>query len=152
MDDTGTRAARSSRRRRWFGAGGLLGVGILAGAILAGTQIASAAGSSSNGSGAGSTGAPAAYAPNRPDPATMGHGPGETLLTGSKASTVTAAAKAAVPGATVIRVETDSNGGAVYEAHMQKADGTFVTVKFDKSFTVTGTDAGFGGPGAPSSH
>ncbi len=56
---------------------------------------------------------------------------------------MTAAAKAAVPGATVIRVETD-NGG-VYEAHMQKSDGSFVTVKLDKSFKVTATDDGFGG-------
>jgi len=51
-----------------------------------------------------------------------------------------------VPGATILRVETDS-GGAAYEAHMRKADGTYVTVKFDRNFTVTGTDRGFGGPG-----
>jgi hypothetical protein len=41
---------------------------------------------------------------------------------------VTAAAKAKVPGGTVIRVETDADGNAVYEAHMVKADGTPVTV------------------------
>ena len=74
----------------------------------------------------------------------MRHGPDETLLTGSAASKVTAAAKAAVPGATVIRVETDS-GGAAYEAHMQKADGTYVTVTLDSNFKVTATQDGFGG-------
>ena len=86
------------------------------------------------------------------DPAAMTHGPGERLLTGSDASAITTAAEAAVPGATVIRVETDSNGGATYEAHMQKADGSYVTVQFDANLKVTGTIDGFGpgGPGAGS--
>jgi hypothetical protein len=78
------------------------------------------------------------------NPATMNHGPGETLLTGSTLSKARAAALAAVPGATVIRIETDS-AGAAYEAHLQKADGSFVTVKFDKNLNVTATDDGFGG-------
>jgi hypothetical protein len=43
----------------------------------------------------------------------------------------------------VLRVETDS-GDAAYEAHMKKADGTLVTVKFDKSFTVTAVEPGMG--------
>ena len=57
-----------------------------------------------------------------------------------------AAALAAVPGATVIRVETDSQG-ATYEAHLTKADGTQVTLKFDANFKVTDTQDGFGGGG-----
>ena len=82
-----------------------------------------------------------------PDPRSMPNGPGETLLTGTTAEKVTAAAQAAVPGATVIRVETDSEGAA-YEAHMQKSDGSVVTVKFDSNFSVTDTIDGFGdGPG-----
>jgi hypothetical protein len=81
---------------------------------------------------------------NAPDPATVVHGPGETLLTGSIAENVKAAALAAVPGATVIRVETDSSGSP-YEAHLTKTDGTQVTVKVDANFKVTATDAGFGG-------
>src|SRR3954463_10829010 len=36
-------------------------------------------------------------------------GPNETLLTGDAAAKATAAAKAAVPGGTIIRVETDAN-------------------------------------------
>jgi hypothetical protein len=61
-----------------------------------------------------------------------------------------AAALKAVPGGTVYRVETDADG-ASYEAHMTKADGTRVTVKFDKSFKVTRVEDGMGGagPGGP---
>jgi hypothetical protein len=82
-----------------------------------------------------------------PNPATLSHGPGETLLTGTTAAKVKAAALAAVPGATVIRVETDS-AGSPYEAHLTKSDGTQVTVKVDASFKVTTTESGFGaGPG-----
>jgi hypothetical protein len=82
-----------------------------------------------------------------PDPAKIAHGPGETLLTGTTADKVKAAALAAVPGATIIRVETDS-GGSPYEAHVTKSDGTEVTVKVDAGFKVTATQQGFGaGPG-----
>jgi len=82
--------------------------------------------------------------PRGQDPATVAHGPGETLLTGTTAQKVRAAALAAVPGATVIRVETDS-AGSPYEAHLRKSDGTEVTVKVDTNFKVTATEAGFGG-------
>lgn len=78
------------------------------------------------------------------DPAKVDHGPGETLLTGSDAQRATDAALAAVPGASVIRVETDSAAGGSYEVHLAKSDGTPVTVKLDGSFKVTGTEAGFG--------
>jgi hypothetical protein len=81
------------------------------------------------------------------DPAQLGHGPGETLLTGATAAKVTAVVKAALPGASVIRVETDS-AGSPYEAHMRKADGSEVTLKVSKDFKVTATEQGFGkGPG-----
>jgi hypothetical protein len=79
------------------------------------------------------------------DPAVMKHGPGEQLLTGSTAARVRAAALAAVPGATVIRVETDS-AGAAYEAHLRKSDGSEVTVKLNSAFKVTATQQGFGAP------
>jgi uncharacterized membrane protein len=67
----------------------------------------------------------------------------EQLLTGSTASRVRNAVLAANPGATVHRVETDAEG-AVYEAHITKADGTRATVKLDGSFNVTATEAGRG--------
>jgi len=79
-----------------------------------------------------------------PDPAKLAHGPGETLLTGDAASKAKAAALAKVPGATVMRVETDS-GSATYEAHLTKADGSDVTVLMDGNFDVTATVSGFGG-------
>ena len=134
------------RARRWVATTGavlVLGVGTAA--------IANAATSSS----ASTTTTPTAVnaantAPaNAPDPATVAHGPGETLLTGSDLAKATAAAQSAVPGGTIIRVETDS-GGATYEAHITKADGTTVTVKLDAAFNVTATQSGFGaGPAHP---
>jgi hypothetical protein len=85
------------------------------------------------------------------DPHTGGHvgsnGVKEELLTGDTAAQVTAAALAELPGATVERVETDAEGAA-YEAHMTKADGTHVTLKFDSSYAVTATETGPQGPGA----
>lgn len=83
--------------------------------------------------------------PQGQDPFTMTNGPGEELLTGSIAEQVTAKALEAVPGATVIRVETDAHG-AKYEAHLKKADGTAVTVTFDENLTVEDTIDGFGVP------
>ena len=58
----------------------------------------------------------------------------ETLLTGSALSKVTAIAQAKVPGGTIVRVETDADGVATYEAHMTKADGSPVTVYVDSNF------------------
>ena len=68
--------------------------------------------------------------------------PDEELLTGATADKVEAAALEKYPGATVVRIETDSDG--IYEAHLVKADGTPVTVEVDKSFEVTGEEAGPG--------
>jgi uncharacterized membrane protein YkoI len=67
----------------------------------------------------------------------------EQLLTGTTATRVKNAVLAANPGATVHRVETDAEG-AVYEAHITKADGSRATVKLDGSFNITATQAGRG--------
>jgi uncharacterized membrane protein YkoI len=125
---------RSNHLRRMATMLALLGAGI------AGTAtVASAAGTSH-------TSARAAHASNvAPNPATLPNGPGETLLTGTTYTSAIAAAKAAEPTATVIRAETDAQG-ATYEVHMQNADGTYVTVKLDASFTVTAIETGFGQP------
>lgn len=69
------------------------------------------------------------------------NGQREELLTGDNAARATAAALAAVPGGTIDRVETDTDG-AVYEAHMTKSDGTRVTVLFDANFNVTNIESG----------
>jgi hypothetical protein len=63
----------------------------------------------------------------------------EQLLTGTDAEKAKAAALAKYPGATIQRVETDSDG--VYEAHLITADGKRVTVEMDKDFKVTGEEA-----------
>jgi hypothetical protein len=111
--------------------------GFLAGAVLAGTQIAGANDATSS-----SSSAPAMSRGADVDPATIPHGPEETLLTGDTADEVEAAAVEEVPGGTVIRVETDSSGAA-YEAHVSTDDGV-VTVLFDEEFNVIGTETGFG--------
>ena len=80
--------------------------------------------------------------------------PNEQALTGDTADKVKAAALAKLPGATVLRVETDDGG--VYEAHVRKSDGTEAEVHVGKDFTVTSVDTrpaggpggrGHGGPG-----
>ena len=115
---------------------------------VAGLAGAATSGSTSTATPAAATAAaPAAPGTGCPYPATMKQGPGETLVTGDTAAKVTAAAKTALPGATISRVETDS-GGAAYEAHVTKADGTQTALEFDTNFRVTATGDGFGsGPG-----
>jgi hypothetical protein len=75
--------------------------------------------------------------------------PNEQALTGDTAENVTAAALAKLPGATILRVETDEGG--VYEAHVRKSDGTEADVHVGRDFAVTSVDAapagGHGGPG-----
>jgi len=70
----------------------------------------------------------------------------ETPLTGDALDKVTALAKAKVPGGTIVRVETDADGNAAYEAHMAKADGTPVTVYVNKQFEVVSVESGMPGP------
>ena len=65
--------------------------------------------------------------------------PDEHLLSGDTATKVRAAALARYPGATVLRVETDSDG--VYEAHLTTANGQRVTVEVGKDFKVTGLES-----------
>ncbi|MGZ4712913.1 MAG: PepSY domain-containing protein [Acidimicrobiia bacterium] len=139
--ETGEPAAPRSWKRSWI-ATAALATGLAVGAAgLAGAATGSSSSSSSDtATGQAPSGQPRA---GMQDPATMSHGPNETLLTGDTATKVKDAALAAVPGATVIRVETDS-GGAAYEAHLKKSDGSYVTVEFDSSFNVTSTDQGFG--------
>ncbi|HEY5247985.1 MAG TPA: hypothetical protein VIJ15_05955 [Dermatophilaceae bacterium] len=138
----------SRHRKRLAGAVGLLLAGGIAGGALAATSSASAADSST--SPAATTSAAVASGPGvRADTATPVRS-GEKAQTGTNLATLQAAALKAVPGGTVYRVETDADG-ATYEAHMTKADGTQVTVKFDKTFKVTAIQSGMGagGPGGP---
>ena len=137
-----------------YRAAALVAAGLVAGGVLASGMAANAADDSSNSSNSSSStsSGSSSTAPARP---TNPH-PGdtskpqrgdETLLTGDTAQSVKDAVLAKYPGATFVRVETDSDG--VYEAHITKADGTATTVELDKSFAVTGEEAGGPGGGAP---
>ena len=154
-----TKPSGPSRRQKSWIATAAVATGLALGAAgLAGAATGSS-GTAATNTGSSTAAATAAPAPpagakgTAPDPSTMKQGPGETLLTGDIAAKVEATALKAVPGATVIRVETDSSGGT-YEAHMKKSDGSFVTVQFDADVNVTSTDSGFGrGPGpGPQGH
>ena len=123
------------------------------GASLLGTAGAQTSGSSTTAPAPSGGGAPGGQF----DPTQGGHvgqnGQKEVLLTGDTADKVKAAAQAAVPGATIERVETDAEGSP-YEAHMVKSDGTHVTVKVDSSYKVTNIEndgGGFGHGGPPPS-
>jgi uncharacterized membrane protein YkoI len=128
--------------KRWGTGAAFLASGLVAGGVLAGSLTADAASSDDTTSGTTTT----RQAPLNPGDPTKSQRPDETLLTGDTAAKVKAAALAKYPGATVQRVETDSDG--VYEAHLVTKAGDPVTVEMDKSFTVTGTEA-HGGPGGP---
>jgi hypothetical protein len=65
----------------------------------------------------------------------------ETLLTGDAKAKVEAAALAEVTGGTIVRIETDADGHAAYEAHMTKQDGTPVTVYVDQQFDVVSVES-----------
>jgi hypothetical protein len=119
---------------------GAIVVGLAAGSY----GVASAASGSSSSSSAAA--APAATAPSASQ-RWGGQRSDETLLTGDTLAKVEAAAKAKVPGGTIVRVETDADGHAAYEAHMTNADATPVTVYVDKQFNVVSVESG--GPGGP---
>jgi len=115
------------------------------GAALAGA--ASGPGTTSTPRGAPGPGAPGPYGFGGP----RGYRHHETPLTGTTADKVRQAALAKVPGATVLRLETDGRRSA-YEAHLRKSDGSFVLVQVDKDFRVTavhGFVPGRGGPCGP---
>ena len=65
----------------------------------------------------------------------------ETLLTDGAKARVREQALSKVPNGTIVRIETDADGHAAYEAHMTKADGTPVTVYVDKQFNVVGVES-----------
>jgi hypothetical protein len=137
--------------RGWGGKAALAVGGMLIGGVLVGTLTANAANNTANQTGAyGAANANGAYgAPGGPRhrgtvDESKSQRPDEHLLTGDTASKVRAAALAEYPGATVLRVETDSDG--VYEAHLTTSDGRRVTVEVDKAFKVTGEESDPGHP------
>jgi hypothetical protein len=121
--------------RRWS-VERLVALAAIAIGLMAGTYgIASAAGGSGSSSSSAATATP--WGHQRSD---------ETLLTGDTAAKVRQLALAKVPGGTIVRVETDADGNAAYEAHMVKADGTPVTVYVSKQLEVVSVQTGMPGP------
>jgi len=125
--------------RRWGGKATLVAGGLLVGGVLAGTLTANAANTTTSAAGSYAAAAPGAPQAGRTVDESKSQRPDEHLLTGDTASKVRAAARAKYPGATVLRVETDSDG--VYEAHLTTASGQRVTVEVGKDFKVTGLES-----------
>jgi uncharacterized membrane protein YkoI len=105
--------------KKILGATGLLTVGLLAGSFMsiAGANAADATSTSGN----------------RGNSA-------EELVTGELATTLGNLAKARVADSSVVRVEKESKGTAVYEVHLVKTDGTRVDVYFDSNNAITSVE------------
>jgi hypothetical protein len=130
-----------SKRRMRFATLSAVVVGVAAGSY----SVASAeSGSSSTAPSTATTTTPSAPSAQQP---WGGQRSDETLLTGDAATKVRELALAKVSGGTIVRVETDADGNAAYEAHMVTANGTPATVYVDEDFNVVSVDSG--GAGAP---
>ncbi|MDQ1585378.1 MAG: hypothetical protein QOH80_743 [Actinomycetota bacterium] len=137
MNSTDERSAWRSR-----GAAAALVVGgLIAGGVLASTLSANAAGTTPTPSASTPSGSQAA--PQAPRDETKSQRSDEHLLTGTTAAKVRALTLAKYPGATIQRVETDSDG--VYEAHIVTTAGARLIVQVGADFTVTGVQTH--GPG-----
>jgi hypothetical protein len=139
------------RKKRWVGAAGLVAAGAISGGVLASALSASASDNTSTSSAStvsSSTGDTRAPEPGGAKPVRSD----EKSVSSATAATLRAAALKAVPGGTEYRIETDAGDG-VYEVHVKKADGSLVTVKFDKNLKVTKVESGMGaGDPAPGGH
>jgi hypothetical protein len=123
----------------------LQSVAVLAAVALGAAAVGSAVtGNGSTGTSSSSTTA-AAQGPSPGQSPWLGSRPrhqGEQLLTGQTAQKVREAALAKVPGGTIQRVENDADGHAAYEAHMQRSDGSLVTVYVNEQFEVVSVENG----------
>ena len=141
-------SSNRTRKVRVAGMAGLIAAGAIAGGVLASTAGASAATTSSTAATTATTpaatGTTAPTAPTARDPkSSTPVRSDEKATTAAIAATLKTKALAAVPGGTIYRIETDA-GDATYEAHMTKADGSLVTVKFDANLNVTSVETGMG--------
>jgi hypothetical protein len=129
--DTHQESPKRSNSLTRFAAAAAIAVGLGVGSY----GIASAASGSGTTSTPTATNSAPAVPPGANGGAPWGHQRSdETPLTGDALAKVTAIANAKVAGGTIVRVETDADGVAAYEAHMTKADGSPVTVYVDKDF------------------
>jgi len=116
-----------------------MGVALLGAFALGGAAVAGAVSGNSGGSAA-----QAATSTAQEPPARMHNGrrSDESALSGSTAAQVRAAALARVSGGTILRIETDADGHAAYEAHMTRSDGSPVTVYVNKQFEIVSVEDG----------
>ena len=122
--------------------GALIGAAITGGAVGA-SVIGTAQAQTSSTSTAASSTDPSTGAPANAGPHTA-NGITEVPLTGDDLTKATAAAQAAVPGATIERAETDAEG-ATYEVHVdQGRRQPRRRSKLDASFNVTSIEDGHG--------
>ena len=127
------------RKRTIIGAvSGLAALTVIGGTVAL-SSSANAATSTPSASSTPSTTPPKAFNPGGRTPMRSD----EKSVSTSVSDTLSAAALKAVPGATIIRVETDA-GDAAYEVHLKASDGTLKTVKFDKNYNVTKVEDGMG--------
>jgi hypothetical protein len=124
----------------------LLGLAVAIGVAFGSYGIASAASGSSSSTTTTTTTTPSTSAPAAPPGASASNPWGrqrsdETLLTGDALAKVKAIALDKVSGGTIVRIESDADGHAAYEAHMLKADGTSATVYVDANFNFVSVDS-----------
>ncbi len=139
MSETPSAAPSPAPRAGWrrhAKAAGLVASGLVVGGLLAGSLTASAADTDPGSGGGSSSSSRDEWRSQRSD---------EQLLTGGTADRVRAAVLAKYPGATIQRVESDSDG--VYEAHLVTVEGQRLTAEVDRSFAVTGEEQRGHGPG-----
>lgn len=140
-------------KKQILGTAGVLTAGLLIGSAFSLTTAANAADENATSVATTTSTSPDATTPtftpgdgDRPDVfSAESVKPGESLVTGDAVTKLSDAALARFPGATIIRVENDSDGDK-YEVHLKKADGSVVTVTFDQNFVVTGDHEGFADP------
>ncbi len=144
MDSTPPPTPAARGWRRHGKAAALVASGLVTGGLLAGTLTANAADTGPSPSSGSSSSAQTDRDESRSQRSD------EQLLTGETADKVRAAVLAKYPGATVQRVESDSDG--VYEAHLVTADGGRLTAEVDRSFAVTGEEQGGRGHGRGHHH
>jgi hypothetical protein len=120
-------------------------VGLAAGSYGIASAASGTGSSSGSGSGSGGPAIPLAAGGDRAAPSAAnpwgGQRSDETLLTGDAKASVQKAALSKVPGGKIVRIETDADGHAAYEAHMTKAHGTPLTVYVDKQFNVVSVES-----------
>jgi hypothetical protein len=127
------------RKRAIIGTATVLTAVTVAAGAVALSSAANAATTTPSASPSSSTTAPKTFNPGGPTPVRSD----EKSVSSADAATLSAAALKAVPGATIIRVETDA-GDAAYEVHLTTSSGVLETVKFDKNLAVTKVETGMG--------